>query len=86
MRNIIPNNITIFEQFQRRDQFMDMVAKWQRSLPGYALPVRGCNRKIKIEQLLKDSGVKCHYANTGILAGFKLVDEKAYAWFVLRWS
>ena len=86
MRNLIPNNITIFEQFQRRTQFMDMVDKWQHSLPGYSQPVRGRNRRIKIEQLLKDSGVRCHYTNQGILAGFKLVDEKAYVWFVLRWS
>ena len=77
--NVISKNATVTEQLQQRHQFITMVAKWQNSLPVYT-------RHINIEWLLKDSGVRCHYTNNGALAGFKLVDEKAYTWFVLRWA
>jgi hypothetical protein len=78
MRKLIPNNITVSEQFRIRAQFVSMVGKWRHS----HLPVN-----IEFLQNLEEaSGVRCHYASMGQLAGFKLVDEKAYAWFVLRWS
>ena len=78
MRKLIPNNITVTEQLRIRAQFFTMIGKWRYS----HLPVN-----IEFLQHLEEaSGVRCHYARSGQLAGFKLVDEKTYTWFVLKWS
>ncbi len=79
MRKLIPNNITVAEQLRIRAQFFTMVGKWR-----YSLPVKIGNEFLQC--LEEDSGVRCHYAGAGQLAGFKLVDEKQYVFFVLKWS
>jgi len=83
MIKLIPNNINVSEQFRIRTQFVGMVRKWRQSL------LATTSKKyleLELQWLERDSGVRCHYTNHGELAGFKLVDEKIYAWFVLRWS
>lgn len=83
MTKLIPNNITVAEQFRIRNQFVSMVEKWKQSL------LTTTSKKyleLELQWLERDSGVRCHYTNKGGLVGFKLVDEKAYMWFVLRWS
>lgn len=76
---VISKNATVTEQLQQRNQFITIVRKWQDSLPVHT-------QQINIEWLRRDSGVSCHYTNNGALAGFIIKDEKAYAWFLLRWQ
>jgi len=83
VRKLIPNNITVTEQFRIRTQFVGMVGKWKQSI------LTTTSKKyleLELQWLERDSGVRCHYTNNGELVGFKLVDEKMYAWFVLRWA
>lgn len=79
MRKLIPNDITVTEQLALRQRFMRMVDKCKDSLPVNA-------GKVDLEWLLKDSGVQCHQSFPDELLGFNIVDERAYVWFVLRWS
>jgi hypothetical protein len=76
---LIPNDVDIYEQFRRRDQFIKMAAEWAGA------PVTGgYSPKIDLDQLEKDSGVRCIYVGDN-LAGFELVDERAWAIFILKW-
>jgi hypothetical protein len=77
MMKLIPNNVDIYEQFRRREQFVNMVAKWAKT------PVSGGHLDLK--ELEKHSGVQCHYVGQN-LAGFELVNKEAYTVFVLKWS
>jgi hypothetical protein len=74
---LIPNNVDIYEQFRRRDQFVKMVEKWSSK------SARG--GRIDLKELLKHSGVQCHYVGEN-LAGFELVNKEAYTMFVLKWA
>ena len=83
MIKLIPNDINVSEQLRIRNQFVSIVGKWKQSL------LVNTDKKyleLELQCLEEDSGVRCHYTNHGELAGFKIVDEKIYAWFVLRWS
>ena len=74
---LIPSNINIYEQFRIRDNFIKMVERWCGKNPNYVA--------IDLNQLEQVSGVKCFYVGQN-LAGFELVDPKAYSWFVLKCS
>jgi hypothetical protein len=73
--NLISKNTTVSEQFIQRNQFVNMVQKWS-----------GTYSRVDVDALLEASGVKCHYIGFGGLAGFKVVNEKQYVMFVLRWA
>jgi hypothetical protein len=78
MRKLIPNNITVSEQFVILTNFMTIVSKWDKG----QFP---CN----VDKLLEDSGVKCTHLGPRRrhrLGGFEVVDEKKYLFFVLKWS
>ena len=83
MIKLIPNDINVSEQLRIRNQFVSIVENWKKSL------LANTSKKyleLELQWLERDSGVRCHYTNHGALTGFKIVDEKMYAWFVLRWA
>ena len=77
MRKLIPNNITVSEQFVILTNFMTMVSKWDRG-----------QFPCSVAKLLEDSGVKCTHLgpHRHRLGGFEVIDEKKYLFFVLKWS
>lgn len=79
MRKLIPNNINIIEQLRIRDQFVYQTEQWCQSIEIFT-------NKPNLEWLETNSGVRCHYTNNGVLAGFKVVDEKSYVMWLLRWA
>ena len=74
---LIPQDVDIYEQFRRRDNFINMVKRWCRADPN--------SYKISTTELLKASGVRCWYMGTN-LAGFELLDPEQYTMFVLKYS
>ena len=74
---LIPRDADIYEQFRRRDNFINMVKRWCREDPN--------SHKISTTELLKASGVRCWYMGTN-LAGFELLDREQYTIFVLKYS
>lgn len=74
---LIPQDVDIYEQFRRRDEFIAMVRRWSKLHPSY--------HKISTTELLKASGVRCWYMGTN-LAGFELLDPEQYTMFVLKYS
>ncbi len=74
---LIPRDINIYEQFARRDNFFKMIERWCGHNPVY--------NTINLDQLEQASGVRCFYVGQN-LAGFEIVNTKAYSWFVLKWS
>ena len=76
---LIPNDITVSEQHAIRDRFSNQVDKWEETQPA-----RERNDKY-LDQLVNASGVKCQFLR-GRLIGFNIVDEKKYAWFLLKWG
>lgn len=77
---LIPNDVDIYEQFRRRERFIKLVERWS-GIPGFT----GLYFKVNLEQLEEDSGVRCFYVGDN-LAGFDIVDERMYAFFILKWS
>lgn len=74
---LIPNDVDIYEQFRRRDEFIMCVKRWCRADPNLS--------KISTIELLKASGVRCWYMGTN-LAGFELLDREQYLIFKLKYS
>jgi hypothetical protein len=85
---LIPNDITVSEQYAIRDHFSKMVKRWEHTRPSSAYVYEF------LDQLVTESGVQCqmigHHAgriNGGArLTGYDIVDEKKYAWFLLKWG
>ena len=78
---LIPNDINILEQFRIRDHFEQMVDRWG----GRNQITISYTYRANLKRLEEDSGVRCHYIGTR-LAGYELVNEKAYIMFILTWG
>lgn len=77
---LIPNDITVSEQFEKYNYFMEMVRRWDSRFPWDP-------KKIDTARLLKESGVRCYLANyNSRLAGLEIIDTRAYIFFVLKWA
>lgn len=82
---LIPNNLTVSEQFAKYNQFIEMVQRWDGRVPWDAVPWDA--KRIDTDRLLKESGVRCYLANYNTrLAGLEIVDTRAYIFFVLKWA
>lgn len=77
---LIPNDISVTEQFEIYNRFIEMVIQWDGRYPFDP-------KHINTKRLLKESGVKCyHVSNANRLAGFEIVDHKKYMVFVLKYA
>ena len=74
---LIPQDVDIYEQFRRRDEFVNMVKRWCKADPNH--------HRISTTELLKASGVRCWYMGDH-LAGFELLDNELYMMFKLKYS
>lgn len=79
---LIPNDISVTQQFKILGEFLKLVEKWAGVEPYQLGPVYV---DLDVDQLLKDSGVKCQIMGNR-LTGFDIVDDKAYLLFLLKWS
>lgn len=82
---LIPNNITVGEQFALKYKFIKMVENWADSTR-QSIPY-------DLEKLQEASGVKCKYVKSKFMekgyfdiCGFDVVDREAYLIFLLKWS
>jgi hypothetical protein len=78
---LVPDNVDIYEQFRRRNQFVRMVERWagKKSVSGpYCY-------KVDVKLLEEESGIRCEYLRQNLVR-FELVDQKAYTMWLMRWS
>lgn len=80
-KSLIPNNITVPEQFAYKSKLTTMFLAWA-----------GVNKlkDLNLGALEQESGVRCFWRSrdfsTTEICGFELVDENKWAWFLLRWG
>ena len=77
---LIPNDISVTEQFELYNRFIEMVIKWDGRYPFDP-------KHIDTVKLLSDSGIKCYHASyANRLAGFEVIDQQKYTIFLLKYS
>lgn len=86
MRNLIPNDVTVSEQFRLIDNFNQAIDKWHLDI--YMKPLGQADVGAVTKQLEEDFGISCVLKNT---YGFralspKVVDERKYLFFMLRYQ
>lgn len=98
MRKLIPNSISVYEQFERRYEFGLLIDRWAMAMLGVACAgsmsgalrvwtFDGTGPRFTTEQLLEHSGVQCEWlGDPPRLVGFVVLDEKQYSWFRLKWE
>ena len=79
---LIPNDITVSEQFRIRKSIIDGIYKWSG---------KKNFKDIDLKQLETETGIRCQlivhdYMPNGMLINFECVDPKLYIWFTLRWK
>lgn len=85
IKSIIPNTISVSEQFEVREKITGMISKWT---------IRNKYIDVDLVKLEQESGLRCHWIiheygdgmSDKSLAGFYLVDSKIYAWFCLNYA
>lgn len=79
MTNIIPNDITVSEQFKRQYQLLDSVKAWSGKTD---------IKEVNLERLESECGIRCRLQVTNwseSLVEWKCVDEAKFSWFALKW-
>lgn len=86
MRNIIPNNVTVSEQFRLIEAFNQSIDKWH--LDFYKKPLTQANVSDVTKQLEEDYGISCIIKNDYTFRALspKVVDERKYLFFMLRYQ
>lgn len=86
MRNLIPNNVTVSEQFKLLGAFNQAVNNWHMDI--YKKPVGQANGNEVVKRLEEDYGIKCVIKNEYAFRVLspKVVDEKKYMFFMLRYQ
>ena len=79
---LIPNDITVTEQFALRKKLDLMIDNW---LYDKSSPFTMHSDK-SVAELERVSGIRCTCLGETSIGGYELVDEAKYTWFVLRWS
>jgi hypothetical protein len=79
---LIPNGITVSEQFALRGKIDRVIDNWlmDESTP-FIL-----HSNESVAELERVSGIRCTYLGHRVIGGYELVDEEKYAWFLLKWS
>jgi hypothetical protein len=81
---LIPNNITVSEQFALRYHYDQMATSW--FLETFTGPDGfGWNNE-RLAVLEEASGIRCYCIRDMQMAGYELVDEKKFAWFTLKYA
>ena len=86
---LIPNTISVTEQFLKKKQLMDGIKRWTEyrykkdTDTDYWAFV---HTDASLDTLEKECGIRCGYIKgTNSLTKFEMVNEKKYLVFVLRW-
>lgn len=85
MRNIIPNNVTVSEQFKLMGEFNRAVNNWHLDI--HKTPLSQANVGDVAKQLAEDFGISCIIKNDYTFRALspKVVDERKYLFFMLRY-
>lgn len=78
---LIPNDITVSEQFALRSKIDSAINNW---LHDESTPFNSHSNK-SVAELERVSGIRCTYLENLVLGGYELVDEEKYSWFLLKW-
>jgi hypothetical protein len=78
---LIPNGITVSEQFALRNHLNWVIGNWMVEETSY----RNHSDK-SVAELERVSGIRCTHVHDNLIGGYELVDEEKYAWFLLKWS
>ena len=86
MRNIIPNNVTVSEQFKLIGDFNRAVNNWH--IDAYKTPLSAANVSAVTSQLEEEFGISCVIKNDYTFRALspKVVDERKYLFFMLRYQ
>jgi hypothetical protein len=76
IKNIIPNDITISEQYFIRKQFINQIY--------LCFGIWADRDKVDVKELLERSGVYCFYVGEK-LSGFYIMNPDKYTWWLLEW-
>lgn len=88
---LIPNTITVTEQFALRHRIQSAISTWAQAKfnpsndPNWAM----VHTESSLQQLEKECGISCFIVNNSggwqgqILGGFRMTNEKKYMWFIL---
>jgi hypothetical protein len=90
-KRLIPNDISIYEQFRIRHDFLKQVDTWSKHKRFSQYVGYTPEQYIDLDELEQVSGVRCFWRkyigeNQRMLAGFELVNIEAYTMFVLKYS
>lgn len=79
MRRLIPNTITVSEQFEIRDKITKALLRWSgdRTI-----------KNLSVERIAKECGIhvvlRCQN-KIAVLSGFYVIDERVYLWWSLTY-
>ena len=82
---LIPNGITVSEQFALRHHIDTAFNNWYNQQAPESDVWVDWTPEI-LAHLEEDSGVRCQAYKQTQLTNYLVVDEKKYLWFVLKWA
>ena len=92
-RSLIPNVGTVSDQLMAKDRLMNMICQWHTNEPCLSSGHwRYFVSKIDLDRLERECGIRFRrwnlpWANNSYqVADFEVVDEKIYAWFLLKYA
>jgi hypothetical protein len=92
-RSLIPNVGTVSDQLMAKDRLMIMICQWHRN--GTSFNNRHWRNDvpdIDLDRLERECGIRFRRWNTPWannlyqVADFEVIDEKIYAWFLLKYA
>lgn len=90
-RSLIPNVGTVSDQLMAKDRLMNMICQWHTN-GELSVHWRYFVSKIDLERLERECGIRFRrwnlpWANNSYqVADFEVIDEKIYAWFLLKYA
>ena len=84
---LIPNNITVTEQFAIKSRILSAIDRWVAGrYPEYALTGFSYTNEL-LRELEEDAGLRVSLIRVnGPFRGFELVDPVKYSYFLLKYS
>lgn len=91
-RSLIPNVGTVSDQLMAKDRLMTMICNWHTNSASPDGHWRRYVSKIDLDRLERECGIRFRRWNlpwsnySHQVADFEVVDEKIYAWFLLKYA
>jgi hypothetical protein len=92
---IIPDNISVPEQFLKREQIDQAIYRWLNHYHNIPEEAGACNMdEHGLKKLEEECGIKCGFLKgnrfefgplKNTLIGYEIVNEPKYVWFLMKW-